>query len=561
MSENNEWKNFDEQGNFIPRKHSWDEKYSDYYGPLIKDTEGHIAGKFFFKEYAKFGRYHLFAEFLVLALFGLFFVWGGYNIYLITLEVQSQYMAFVAEHPVQYRIIQWFIDQNVEQIGAFSSEFLTLILTAVGIVVVIYLITLNLSYLIVRFFSYIVEPLMYISVFLQIGLFVYIYRTITWEYNWIFLVLLIPDILMLTFWRNKFKKAIRALKFGSKAVGSLGMELLAPQFIQSLLIGIMAVIFTLVSISFIYGLIELEYVLTVSSYSITITEGWVYFIYACLFVFLAYIVYYVSQGMKILLIHQWYRGGGSMGFWKSYGVVRHRWWELLGYALTSTIIHMLQNFKKMMKGEFGPKNVKEAFSFTGDLLPGKEGAFHAKKGTPWYERVWMGLNTFTLPAIVLENKMFHTGIIRSLYLILRDIAQVYIKETHVRTVLTFLEYVLLTVNVMLGAIIGHFVGKYLGLSDFFVYILTGGGGALFFWIAGTTTTLVIDDVNLGYITILYILSIDEINKKDGYAIDKLENVDGVPQLVIDGVIRDKMKKSKKDKNKSKKMTTPEIEKK
>jgi hypothetical protein len=540
-----EWKNYDENGKFIPRKNIWDEKYTDYYGPVVVDKDGDKAGSFFFKEYADFGHYHIIGELVVYALFALFFVWGAYNIYLIGMELQTRYMAYIVDHPIEYAAAKWLINQNQDQIGVYAKEFLAVILIVVGIIGLVYLFSLAVSFLIVKLFSYLVEVLMYASVFLQIGMLIYSYMTIKWEYNWVFLLLLIPDILMLTFWRKKFKKAIRALKFGSKAVGSIGWHLLGPQIVQTILIGIICLFFTATSISSVLGLVDLEYIFTVGSKTITITEGWVYFGYACLFVFLAFIIYYVSQGMKILMIHHWYRGGGKLGFWRAFKIVRHRWWGLLGYALSSTIIHMLQYFKKMMKGEFGPKNVKEAFSFTGELLPGKEAAFHVKKGTPWYERLWMGLNTFTLQSIIIENKLFHTGIIRSLYIMLRDLAQVYIKETHVKTVLTFLEYVLMTVNVMIGAAIGYALGKYLGFNGYVVYIFTGSGSALFLWIAGTTTTFVIDDVNLGYVTILYILSLDEINKKDGYAIDRLENNDGTPSLVIDGIKRDKISKKQK----------------
>jgi hypothetical protein len=543
---------YDQNGNFIPRKWNKDEKYTDYYGPIVVDKDGDKAGKFFFKEYAELGHVHVIGEFVIIALFALFIVWGSYNIYLIGQELQRLYLEYAAEHPVQIAIAQWWWNNNADSVTEYAKQFAAIVGIIIGVIIAVYLFSLAVSFIIVRLFSALVEVLMYASVFLQIGMLIYMYVKIDWEYNWVFLLLLIPDILMLTFWRKKFKKAIRALKFGSLAVAKQGWQLLLPQMAQTFFIGMICVFFTASSIASVLGLVDLEYVFTIGDRVITITEGWVYFGYAALFVFLAFIIYYVSQGMKILMIHQWYRGGGRMGFFKSYGVVRHRWWGLLGYALASTIIHMLQSFRKMLKGEFGPKNIQEAFSFTGELLPGKEASFHAKKGTPWYERLWMGLNTFTLPAMVIEDKLFHTGILRSLYVMLRDIAQIYIKETHVRTVLTFLEYILTTVNVMIGAAIGYFLGRYFGFNDIIVYAFTGSGGALFLWIAGTTTTMVIDDVNLAYVTILYIISIDEINKKEGYTIDRIERIDGNPQIVIDGIKRDKISKREKEAKKKKK---------
>ena len=61
-----EYKNFDDQGKFIPRKWFADEKYTDFYGPTIQDDDGDQAGKFFINEYKKLGRVHLIGELVVI---------------------------------------------------------------------------------------------------------------------------------------------------------------------------------------------------------------------------------------------------------------------------------------------------------------------------------------------------------------------------------------------------------------------------------------------------------------------------------------------------------------
>jgi hypothetical protein len=100
----------------------------------------------------------------------------------------------------------------------------------------------------------------------------------------------------------------------------------------------------------------------------------------------------------------------------------------------------------------------------------------------------------------------------------------------------------------------------------------GGGGALFLWIAGSTVTLIMDDVNLAYITVLFIISIDEINKKENFTIDNLEKCDdGSLKVVINTDAREskqgkkkdkkgkeKKKKGKKSKDKAEPQPTPEI---
>jgi hypothetical protein len=548
-------KHYDDDGEFKKGGIFKKKKYTDYYGPIVEDEKGRKAGKFFFKEYKKLGSYNLIGEIVVIALFALFIVYGLFNCYLIYGELKVRYVEFMATNGAYIEIIKPYLDEGVSEATRYSKQFLIIAGGLVLIILAVYLISLMISFAIVRVFSHVVALLMYVSVFLQIGMLVFLYMNVNWVYNWIFLVLLIPDVLMLTFWRKKFKKAIKSLKMGALAVSKQGWQLLMPQIVQSMFIGVMCFLFTASSVSIVYGLTpDIVYV---ASYEIS--RGYIYFGYACLFVFCTYIVYYVSQGMKILMIHHWYRGGGRMGFFSSYNVIRKRWWGLLGYAFSSTIIHMLQYFRKMLKGEFGPKNLGEAFSMTGELLPGKEGSFKAKKGTPWYERAWMGLNTFTLPAMVIEDRMFHTGIFRSLYVMLRDIAQMYIKETHIKKVLIFLEYILTTVNMMIGAAAGYALAWYLGFESNTLIIgaFTGIGAVLFLWVAGTTTTLVMDDVNLAYTTVLFIISIDEINKKEGYTIDKLELIDGKPRLVVDKEKRKQLdaeekKRKKKEKKKEKK---------
>ena len=76
-------KNYDEQGNYVPREKSRYEAYSDYYGPIIEDEKGHKAGKFFFTEYNSLGRHHFFGELILVLIFGIYFAFGGYNLYYI----------------------------------------------------------------------------------------------------------------------------------------------------------------------------------------------------------------------------------------------------------------------------------------------------------------------------------------------------------------------------------------------------------------------------------------------------------------------------------------------
>ncbi|MCK5342493.1 MAG: hypothetical protein KAR20_03765, partial [Candidatus Heimdallarchaeota archaeon] len=373
--------------------------------------------------------------------------------------------------------------------------------------------------------------LMFLLVFIQIGLLVVLYIYIDWEYNWAFLVAAIPSVLAITFWYKKFKTAIYSIRMSTLTVAKQ-RELLLPQITQTIWILFLGFFYLTVSFSMFFEAAPFEEVVVgISSKTLTITDGWFYFGYTCLFVFLVYVIYFVSQSMKMLMIHNFYRGGKSMGFRHAYRVMRRRWWGIVGYAFTSSIVHMLQSFRKMLKKTYGPKNIKEVFTATGDIIPGQVNALKKKKGTPWYERAWMGLNIYTLPAITLENKTYFGAFLRSLYLIIRDIPALFIKAAHTNVLFWFIKYSIIVINGLLGFIIGYFFASYFELSPTNTYLIAGGAVPVFIWIAGGTSTLIVNDLNNAYITIMYIHTIDELNKKDHYTLGRLEGLKGDVQIV------------------------------
>lgn len=501
-------KNYDEQGNYVPREKSRHEVYSDYYGPMIEDEKGNRAGKFFFKEYNSLGKHHFFGEFLIVIIFGIYFAFGGYNLYYIGGPIRDAYQDSGI---------------NISEYTEYIKYGLYLIL----IILAIWIISLAVSYHIVKLFGKIAPILMFSLVFLEIGLLVLLYLNVDWEYNWIFIILVIPNVLMLTLWYKKFKKAIHVVRMSSLAV-SKQREILTPQISQTLwiiLLSFFQIITTINTFFEITPVTGATFEFRESTYEIS--KGWILFAYSCLFVFCIFVIYFVSQGMKMLMVHNWYRGGGSMGFWKAFHVIRYRWWGIIGYAFSSAIIHMLQFFRKMVKGDFGPKNIKECFTKTGELIPTQINALRTKKGTPWYERIWMSLNFYSLPCIVIENKLYHQALIRSLYLSIRDIPSRYIKRSKVDVLFYFIKYALVIINGLVGALAGYGVAKYyFDLSGYTLYTFTGITIFVFLWVAGGTSTLIVNDLNNSYITILFIHTVDELNKKEHYTLNELGKLKG-----------------------------------
>ena len=94
FSKKRKWEeNYDEYGNYVPRQKNRNERYSDYYGPIVEDKNGHKAGKFFFKEYEGFGHIHYFGDLVIFLLFAIFIGYGIYNLYYVGGEIRDLYQA------------------------------------------------------------------------------------------------------------------------------------------------------------------------------------------------------------------------------------------------------------------------------------------------------------------------------------------------------------------------------------------------------------------------------------------------------------------------------------
>ncbi|WP_371803398.1 hypothetical protein [Candidatus Lokiarchaeum ossiferum] len=507
--------NYDTNGEFISRSQDRLTLYSDYYGPIIEDKNGHKAGKFFFEEYYELGHIHRFGEFLLVLLFGIYFAYGGYNLYYLGGVVRDAYADLGLSLTTDY------------------AEYMIFVLYIILIIIGIWILSLIISYIFVRIFAEIAGILMYMLVIIEIGLLILLYIKIDWEYNWIFMVAVVPNVLMLTFWYKKFKKAIYTIRMSSIAVAKQ-REILTPQITQTLWILVLGFFHIVTSLETFLDITPISgATFELQGKAIEVSKGWIYFGYTALFVFCVFTIYFVSQGMKMLMVHNWYRGGGSLGFGKAYGIIRKRWWGIMGYAFNSTLVHMVQAFRKMIKGEFGPQNIKECFTQTGEIIPTQVNALRTKKNTPWYERVWMSLNFYTLPAIVIENRLYHRALLRSLFLSIRDIPSRYIKASKVNVLFNFVKYALIIINGCIGALVGYTFASLYGFPEFTTYVITGLAVPVFIWVGGGTATLIVNDLNNTYITLLYIHTVDDLNNKEHFTLNELQKLKGDTSVVVE----------------------------
>lgn len=481
-------------------------------------------GKFDLKSFNKAGLdvSDVISEIILVIAFIVFFGYGIYNLYFVIGYLRD------------------ILSQVSGSLTGITEILKDYSLQSIIIVIAIYLITLGISYLVVKFFGQFAGIFMYGSAILQIVLFTIIWFYLSFfKYRWVFLIPVAIQLIVMIFWHKKFKLAIQYMKMSCLVVWKQ-RKLLLPQFAQTFWIIILSIFQVVTTIATFFSLNKINpTTVEFRQHSITITATWIYVGYTALFIFLVYIVLFVTLGMKILMVHHWYRGG-NLSFWAAWRVVQRRWTGLIGYAFSSTLIHSIQLLFKLAKKNVSPKSILSAVKFTDEITPQNPMEFDkgtkkskvtgVKKRIPIHERIWMGLNYFTLPAILIEDKIFITSIFRSMRMVVRNIVDLYIKHANVNKLFRLMQYITVALNAVAGAVLGWVFGYLFGLNKTLTVILSI---PIFLWIGGTTAVLVLNDLNMAYITIMYIHSLDEMNDKKGYTRFELEKKEYIERKLIE----------------------------
>jgi hypothetical protein len=509
-------------------------KYEDLYTDkpvMIADGEtgeqkvGLIKKQFDWDKYKKSGRTHHLAELLLVIIFGVYIGWGIYSLSNV------------------YGYLQNLVVGNTEYLDIIANIIKDYYVQALIIIGVIYVGTLSITYLIVKWFSKLASWFIYGSLIVQIIFFSFLVWYVEWEYSYLFLIPAGIQAFILLFWRSKLQRAVQYVKISGMAIWK-ERGLLVPQFIQTIWIIVFSFFHVVTTLATFLDLNEIN---SVTIGTLTIEQTGIYIGYSALFVFLVYIILYSTLGIKMLEIHHWYRGD-ELTYFEGFSMIRRRWRGLMGYSLSSTLIHMIQFVQKVLKGEINPTNLLEAAQVTSDLAPDNPMSLDAdegktekvdlktgkkeKKKIPLHERLWMGLNYFTLPAIVLEDKNFVSSVWRSLTMVVHHIADIYIKQAHVNKLFRIMQWASVSVSGVLGAIAGWLVGTLSSWTELQTYAAIGAGVALFVWIAGFTSVLVLNDLNMAYITIMYIHSIDDKYGKEGYTRFELEKQEEIEKNLM-----------------------------
>ena len=262
----------------------WKKKYTDYYGE---------KPPFKLDEYKGLGRAHFLAEIFVYILFAIFIAWGVWNLVKIGQFIQSNYgddLVNAAE------IYEPYLDA--------AKTYTQGIVLAI---ILVFFISVGLNYLVVRIFSRLAVFIMYFTIIVQIGLFGYLYWKIDWDYNWVFLIPLGINILFLTVWAEKFKRAVKFLRRSCQAVVK-EKKLLIPYITPTLLIMMLSMFYFAMIIGYYFDITQFnDLTYSFGSRSVTASEKTVFAAVTLLFVFLTYLVFNVTKAMKIFMIHAWYR--------------------------------------------------------------------------------------------------------------------------------------------------------------------------------------------------------------------------------------------------------------
>jgi hypothetical protein len=497
-------------------------KYEELYLPDGKfDLQGMVT-----KE-----KLHYVGEIVLVFLFLTFFGYGWWNLYNLIVYLQGY---FEVPHAV--------FDPIMGIIKDYSWQ-------TILVLIVVYFITLQVSYVVVRLFGKLAGVFLYGITIVQIVLFLVLYfYTDVWEYHWIFLIPVALQACVLLFWRKKLNLAIQYVKLSSAIVWNK-RKLLIPQLVQTLWIIALSVFYFATTISVFFGITYVSGTFTIGSKTVEVTQGWIFAGYTALFVFCIYVVFYVVLGIKIDMVHSYVRSRGQeMSLGHAWSIARRRWWGLMGYAFYSTIIHMMQYFYKLVKKEIKPTSIVEAAKLTIEVIPSApmsaDGKGGKSKKPPLRERIWMGLNYFTLPALILEDRLFFSACLRSLKIVTHNIPDLYIKHANVDKLFKMMRVTAIFLNGLIGGIIGELLVKALSINPTWSYAVIAASVAVFVWIGGSTTVLVLNDLNLSYITVMFMHTIDDLNGKKDYIDFKLK-----PQEEIEAkfIAKEQKKAAKKPK--------------
>lgn len=233
-----------------------------------------------------------------------------------------------------------------------------------------------------------------------------------------------------------------------------------------------------------------------------------------LYFFLVQVNYNFLYGAIVHQAHAFYRNV-KVGPLDGLRVVNRRLPALITYSLLSSFIYFIKWVLMRMAKKSG--NVEKLASLGINIVVKKKLTIgNAKKKTitqrlaDWairmLEKLWMLINFFTLPAIIIENKSAIGAIKKSSKYVMSNVVDVFVKKTFIRSVFRFTTLVFILLCAGAGALVGLWFMNYFGITPVTAMIVFS---LSFCFFAGVPAWIMSKNLDAVYVTFLYCHMVDE----------------------------------------------------
>ncbi|MEX2718974.1 MAG: hypothetical protein Q6353_011345 [Candidatus Sigynarchaeum springense] len=460
-------------------------------------------GTFKYKEYLKLGRLYYGAGLLFVVAIGVF-------IYYTALSGMSVYHKVAGVIPVITVPIQGI----TQLVMSHKTEVLVIVILAIFMSYIASLMALNLLKLIGALFIWLLTAL---TAGLSI-LLVYLAKDFQ-GYEYLFLIgAIVPPAVLAFFWKK--------LKVASRLI-NLTADLLMKNkriFWNGLYFGIIYLVLTSgIWAVYIDKFIEItadfeKFIMEIQSTDMS--GSWFVVGMTLLYYFLVSISYNYYYGATVHMAHAYYRGAPE-GHLDGFRVMNRRFRPIFTYAVFSAIIYtikwILTQMAKRSKDTEKLSKIGIKVVLKGKLMPGlinKKSI--SQKMADWaikmLEKLWLLVNFFTLPSIVIENRNAPSAIKKSVEYVGANAVDVFIRKTSIRGVFGFTKVIFVLLCAGAGAIVGLWFMDRFGMDSKTAMIVFA---AIFGVFSGAPAWIMGKNLDIVYVTFLYCYILDEDMKKEG----------------------------------------------
>nr|MDO8083981.1 hypothetical protein [Candidatus Sigynarchaeum springense] len=460
-------------------------------------------GTFKYKDYLKFGRLYYGASLLFVIAVGIFFCYtalSGMSVY----QRVSSVIPFITD-PVK---------GLTTLVISHKMEVLVIVILAVFMSYIASLVALNMLKLIGALFIWLLTAL---TAGLSI-LLVYLAKDFQ-GYEYIFLIgAVVPPVVLAFFWKK--------LKVASRLI-NLTADLLMKNkriFWNGLYFGIIYLVLTSgIWAVYIDKFIEISSDLEKFIMEIRSTDmsgNWFVVGMTLLYYFLVSISYNYYYGATVHMAHAYYRSAPE-GHLDGFRVMNRRFRPIFTYAVFSAIIYtikwILTQMAKRSKDTEKLSKVGIKIVLKGKLMPGlinKKSI--TQKIADWaikmLEKLWLLVNFFTLPAIVIENRNAPSAIKKSVEYVGANAVDVFIRKTSIRGVFGFTKVIFVILCAGAGAVVGLWFMDRFNMDATTAMIVFA---AIFGVFGGVPAWIMGKNLDIVYVSFLYCYLLDEDMKKEG----------------------------------------------